>query len=50
LKLHSSEEEYYSKSQKTEGSDDAAPDEDVDKYEHLKLVKGQKEGGFKYDP
>jgi len=36
--LHSSEEEYYTKSQKTGDSDEEQ--EDVDMYDFLKLAKG----------
>ena len=50
-----SEEEYYTKSHMTVGSQDIkqshqeAEDEEEDPYETLPLASGQAEGGFKFD-
>lgn len=51
-KQHNSdeEEEYFSRSQNSQKSEDDIPDQDRDKYDTLKLAQDQKEGGFKYDP
>jgi SNF2 family DNA or RNA helicase len=46
-KLHSSEEEYYSKSENTGDSDKQEDDSDL--YDKIKLAEGQKPGGFKHD-
>jgi DNA excision repair protein ERCC-6 len=47
-KLHSSEEEYYSKSQGT-NSDDEEGGEKPDIYDTLPYAEDMKDGGFKYD-
>eukprot|EP00347_Sterkiella_histriomuscorum_P014209 403361753 len=45
-RLHSSEDEYYSKSQ---NSADENEEDDTDIYDTLDLAPDEKEGGFKYD-
>lgn len=47
---HFSEEEYHTKSQNTEGSEDQVPSDEEDIYQSLDYVKGQTKGGFKHNP